>query len=802
MNHWTRARYQVNLPLYEGQPKVTASEAHLAIARQAAREGMILLKNEGGLLPLTGGTRAALFGKGTFDYVKGGGGSGDVTCAFVTNLYDGLKQQDQPLEIFEPLCDFYRENVRVQMENGAQPGLTIEPPVPQDLLEEACAFTDTAIISISRFSGEGWDRYSVPYPRQEPHEKEFADLSQRLFPDSDFYLTPGEKAMVETVCANFSRVIVVLNIGGMMDAKWYARDERIGSVLLAWQGGMMGGFAAADLLMGKASPCGRLPDTIAGDLTDYPSTAGFHESPDYVNYTEDIYVGYRYFETLPGMRDKVVYPFGYGLSYTKFEQKMLSAEAVNDMIRIHVRVGNTGDYPGKEVVQVYYEAPSGKLGKPARALAAFAKTGTLQPGEHQELTLSFPVNSMASYDDLGRVARSAYVLEQGEYRFYVGKNVRDAMRIPFVYTVESDQVTLQLTSKAAPVQLKERLRSDGTFEPLPTGTPHDPMENGLGWEDYPFGALLAPQTRFVDYLPFFGYAKQISFDDVADGKATLEAFMARLSIDERIHLLCGQPNTGAANTFGFGNLPEYGVPSVMTADGPAGLRIRPVCGVNTTAFPCATLMASTWDQEMVETVGFAAGEEVRENNIHIWLTPAINIHRSPLCGRNFEYYSEDPYLTGMLSGAMIRGIQRNGCAAAIKHFCCNNKETNRRNSDSRVSERALREIYLKGFEIAIREGHPKSLMSSYNLVNGQRSSENRDLLEGILREEWGFDGVVMTDWWNFAEQYKEINAGNDIKMGCGFPDRVKKAYEMGLVSEEMITLSAKRVLELILRLDF
>ncbi|MBQ6509218.1 MAG: glycoside hydrolase family 3 C-terminal domain-containing protein [Flexilinea sp.] len=802
MNHWTRARYQVNLPLYEGQPKVTASEAHLAIARQAAREGMILLKNEGGLLPLSGGTKTALFGKGTFDYVKGGGGSGDVTCAFVTNLYEGLKQQEHPLEIFEPLCDYYRENVREQMENGAQPGLTVEPPVPQDLLEKARAFTDTAIISISRFSGEGWDRYSIPYPRQEPHEKEFADLSQRLFPDSDFYLTPGEKAMAEAVCANFSRVIVVLNIGGMMDAKWYAQDERIGSVLLAWQGGMTGGLAAADLLMGVVSPCGRLPDTIAGDLADYPSTAGFHESPDYVNYTEDIYVGYRYFETLPGMRDKVVYPFGYGLSYTRFELETISAEAADGEIRIRIRVSNSGEYPGKEVVQVYYEAPSGKLGKPARALAAFVKTGTLQPGERQEITLSFPIDSMASYDDLGKISRSAYVLEQGEYRFYVGKNVRDAEKIPFIYTVEADRITMQLSSKAAPVQLKERLRSDGTFEPLPAGTPHDPMENGLGWEGYPSGDLLAPQTRFVDYQPFFGYACQISFDDVADGKATLDAFMAQLSLDEKIHLLCGQPNTGAANTFGFGNLPEYGVPSVMTADGPAGLRIRPVCGVNTTAFPCATLMASTWDPEMVETVGFAAGEEVKENNIHIWLTPAINIHRSPLCGRNFEYYSEDPYLTGMLSGAMIRGIQRNGCAAAIKHFCCNNKETNRRNSDSRVSERALREIYLKGFEIAIREGHPKSLMSSYNLVNGQRASENRDLLEGILRDEWGFDGVVMTDWWNFAEQYKEINAGNDIKMGCGFPERVKKACEMGLVSEELITLSAKRVLELILRLDF
>ena len=302
-------------------------------------------------------------------------------------------------------------------------------------------------------------------------------------------------------------------------------------------------------------------------------------------------------------------------------------------------------------------------------------------------------------------------------------------------------------------------------------------------------------------MRFFARDGEIRFDDVADGKASLDDFLSGLSLEEKIHLLGGQPNTGAANTFGFGNLPEKAVPSVMTADGPAGLRIRPECCVNTTAFPCSTLLASTWDPALVEEVGFAAGEEVKENNICVWLTPAINIHRSPLCGRNFEYYSEDPFLTGTLSAAMIRGIQRNGVAAAIKHFCCNNKETNRRSSDSRVSERALREIYLKGFEIAVKTAHPWSLMTSYNLLNSRRCSENRELLEGILRGEWGFDGVVMTDWWNKAEQYKEINAGNDIKMGCGFPERVKRAFDMGLVSEEAITACARRVLELILRLD-
>ena len=282
MNHWTRPRYQVNLPLYEGKGKVTAGEEHLAIAREAAREGMILLKNEGGLLPLTGGSRVALFGKGTFDYVKGGGGSGDVTCSFTIDLYEGLKQQPNAPEIYEPLCAFYRENVKKQLDEGALPGLTVEPAVPLQLLAGAREFTDTAVISICRFSGEGWDRMGREFEGQDEYGLEFLRLSQRLFPDSDFYLTPGEKELVEKVCADFPRVIVVLNIGGLMDFKWFSEDPRIGSALLAWQGGMMGGLAAADLLMGNASPCGRLPDTAARDLDDYPSTEGFHESPDYV----------------------------------------------------------------------------------------------------------------------------------------------------------------------------------------------------------------------------------------------------------------------------------------------------------------------------------------------------------------------------------------------------------------------------------------------------------------------------------------------------------------------------------------
>ena len=277
--------------------------------------------------------------------------------------------------------------------------------------------------------------------------------------------------------------------------------------------------------------------------------------------------------------------------------------------------------------------------------------------------------------------------------------------------------------------------------------------------------------------------------------------MAQLSDADLIALLGGQPNLGVANTFGFGNLAKYGVPNVMTADGPAGLRIAPECSVYTTAWPCATMLAATWNPQLVREVGRAAAMEVKENNLSIWLAPALNIHRSPLCGRNFEYYSEDPVLTGTIAAAMVEGIQSQNIGATVKHFACNNKETNRKNSDSRVSERALREIYLKGFEICVKQSQPWVLMTSYNLINGHRASECKDLLDGILREEWGFQGVITTDWWTKGEHYKEIKAGNDIKMGTGYPERVLEALEKGLITREEIAACARRVLELILKLD-
>ncbi len=804
MKKWTRVMYQPNLPLRDGK-YVTASKEHILLSKKAAGEGMVLLKNEDGLLPLREGSRVALFGKGSFDYVKGGGGSGDVSCAYVRNLYDGFKMLSG-ISIYEPLSDFYRKNIKEQYESGSAPGMTVEPELGKELLEGAAAYADTAIFVLSRFSGEGWDRSSIEYSVEfNPwgDETSMPKTAGKIFPDGDFYLTREEKTLLEQIKSKFDRIVVVLNVGGVIDTSWIKEDNQIGAALLAWQAGMEGGLAMAEILAGKENPSGRLPDSFAAKLEDYPSTEGFHKSPEYVDYTEDIYVGYRYFETIPGAKDKVCYPFGYGLSYTQFEIKVQKAMEQQGKIILSVQVTNTGKMAGKEVVQVYYSAPKGCLGKPYRALAAFAKTRQLLPGESQVVTLDFAKSDMASYDDLGKIAKSAYIFEKGTYEFYVGSSVREVEKVDFTVTVETDEVVQQLTAKAAPTSLKKRMLSDGTYEELPLSKANDPnecvLEKMIPGTEEALAPEVRPRGRYLLMKPYGEGVRPLI--DVAEGRLSIEEFMTQLSEDDLIELLGGQPNTSVANTYGYGNLPEYGVPNLMTADGPAGLRINPDCGIHTTAWPCATLLASTWNQELVEAVGKAGGEEVKENNIAVWLTPAVNIHRSPLCGRNFEYYSEDPYLTGKMAAAMVRGIQSEHIAAAVKHFACNNKETNRKHCDSRVSERALREIYLKGFEIIVKEADPWVIMSAYNVINGHRASENRELLEDILRGEWGFKGMVTSDWWTRGEHYKEIKAGNDVKMATGFPERVKEAMEKGALSREDLERCARRVLELVLKMD-
>ncbi len=834
MNKWSRINYLPNLPLYEGKERVTESKAHIELSKNAAKEGMVLLKNDNQVLPLAQGSKVALFGKGTFDFVKGGGGSGDVTVSFVHNIYDGFKALPEYVSVYEETASFYRENVEKQYKEGKVPGMLEEPKLPKDLLAKAAVEADVAVISISRFSGEGWDRKiagtKAAKGRKEDWVNPLVEESEKLFERGDFYLTKAEEAMVKQVSKAFSKVVVVLNVGGVVDTKWFADEKKIQGVLLALQGGMEGGLAEAELLCGIGTPSGKLADTFAKDLTDYPSTEGFHESNDYVNYTDDIYVGYRYFETIPGAADKVVYPFGYGLSYTTFQvvDPTARVEDINkddegaeftftfeddpdnvalkpsdvkkSYITATARVRNSGKFPGREVIQVYFCPPQGKLGKPSKVLAGYQKTRLLAPGESQLVKITFPVSQMASYDDEGKVAKSAYVLEEGEYGIFLGTSSINLICVSEV-TLSKDTVVEQLTERLAPVSLPKRLLANGKYEKLKIGKARDINATKLP-ENPEKNMGFMPQVRHVDPIQMWAEKKEKhQLIEVAEGKITLDEFIAQFSDEELADLLGGQPNTGVANTFGFGNFPDYGVPNAMTADGPAGLRIQPEALVHTTAFPCSTLLACSWDPEIVYEVGKAAGEEVKENNLAVWLTPAINIHRSPLCGRNFEYYSEDPLLAGKQAAAMVRGVQSNRIGVSVKHFALNNKETNRNESDSRASERAIREIYLKPFEIVVKESDPWTVMSSYNAINGVRASESHELLTDILRDEWGFKGMVTTDWWGHGEHYKEVAAGNDIKMANGFPKRLLDAKKKKLLTREEMEICGKRILELILKLD-
>ncbi|MCQ2499018.1 MAG: glycoside hydrolase family 3 C-terminal domain-containing protein [Lachnospiraceae bacterium] len=808
MNKWQRINYQPVLPLGEDGRRITGSKEHIELSRMAAAEGMVLIKNEGNALPLKKGEGIVLMGKGTIDYVKGGGGSGDVTTQYVHNIADGMnvKAAEGKVSVFNELVDYYREYASNKYKEGVLIGMLPEPEIPEDMVKRATEFADTVIVSISRFSGEGWDRrinenddIRTGYTLW-PGEEEQREKYKSVFETNDFYLSAAEKKMLDIAKNNFSKVIVVMNVGGVVDTNW-TFDKEISAVLMSWQGGMEGGLAAADILCGDVTPSGHLTDTYAKELADYPSTEGFHDSADYVCYTDDIYVGYRYFETIPGASQKVNYPFGYGLSYTDFNIDVLKGYVKDEAVCFDISVKNTGACSGKQVVQLYYSAPQGLLGKPSRELAGFKKTSLLQPGETDTFTISVPISDMKSFDDTGKVKDASWVLEKGIYRFFIGDNVRDAKQAEFEYELKEDIIIETTGHKVAPTRLSERLFSDGSKEKLVTREAA-PDTCGLKRKgNYEHEGWL-PEIRGVKGISQIANLGVVvpKLIDVYENRMSLDEFINVLSIEDRISLLGGQFNTGVAVTSGVGNNKYHGIPNVMTADGPAGLRITEEIGVTTTAWPVATLLACSWDMELVEKVGKAIALEVKENNLGLWLAPGVNIHRSPLCGRNFEYFSEDPYLSGKAGAAIVNGAQSEQIGATPKHFAANNKETNRKICDSVVSERALREIYIRQFEIIVKESDPYMIMSSYNSINGVHASENKDLLTGILRDEWGYDGVVTTDWWTLGEQYMEVKAGNDLKMACGYPERVMEAYERGLICEDEINLSVSRILKMILKL--
>ncbi len=693
---------------------------YAAKAREMAAEGCVLLRNERKTLPIRPDDTVSVFGRIQLHYYKSGTGSGGrVNAPYVVNIVDGLENGGTKLN--RRLLDVYTAWVKEHpFDLGVgwanEPFSQEEMPLDRALVEEAAAESDVALVILGRSSGEDRDAESVP---------------------GSWFLSEREKEMLSLVTEYFPRTAVVLNTGSIMDMSW-VESTNPGAVLYVWQGGQEGGNAAADVLTGRVNPSGKLSDTIARSIEDYPSAKDFG-SGERNFYTEDIYVGYRYFETFA--KDKVLYPFGFGLSYTEFSAECTEFAWDNDSISIKAKASNIGETAGKTVVQAYFAAPQGALGKPARQLVSFAKTKLLLPGESETVTLRFPFSAMASYDDSGLSGhKSAWVLEAGDYALYLGQDVRSAVFCGLV-SVPETRVTEQLEEALSPVLPFRRIRpgKDGEIadEAVPVRS-YDLAERIL--------------CRRPEGVPCTG-DRGFRFKDVKEGRVTMEDFLAQLTDEELIPITRGEGmcspkvTPGIAGSFGgvTKELQAYGIPVAGCSDGPSGIRMD--CGTMAYSLPNGTLMACSFNAPLETELYDFEGRELRINHIDSLLGPGINIHRHPLNGRNFEYFSEDPYLTGVMAGAQLAGMHHYDVTGTIKHFAANSQEKRRHFCDSVISERALREIYLKAFEMCVKDYGARLIMSSYNPVNGLWTAGSYDLNTTILRNQWGFAGMVMTDWW-------------------------------------------------------
>ena len=731
---------------------------YLDTAAKMVSEGIVMLKNENNALPLDTDKEVAVFGRIQFRYYKSGTGSGGmVNVTKVVNILDGLI--DNGVKVNEKLLGTYRkwdkENPFDLGEGwGGEPWSQKEMPLDEGLVKETAKSCETAIVIMGRTAGEEQDN--------------------RLEAGS-YLLSDDEIEMLTVVRKHFKKVVLLLNVGNIVDMTDINRIAP-DAVLYVWQGGMTGGKGTADVLTGKVSPSGKLPDTIAYKASDYPSDANFGREENRDIYAEDIYVGYRYFETFA--KEKVLYPFGFGLSYTEFEIKTEKAEITEGAVKLSVSVKNVGSYKGKEVIEVYCEAPQGRLGKAARVLCGFEKTRELAPQEEQAVEIAVDIAKLASYDDSGVTGnKSCYVLEAGEYKFYVGSDVRSA-EYACIFEQGEDLVTERLTQSLAPVENFERIKpvcEGGAFS--------------IGREAVPVSEVDESARRLEKLPKEIAYTgdKGIKLWDVKNGKNTMDEFIAQLSDYDLSCIIRGEgmgsPRVTAGTASAFGgvseNLNGFGIPAGCCSDGPSGMRLD--CGTKAFSLPNGTMIASSFNKELTSELFTFMGLEMAANKVDCLLGPGMNIHRHPLNGRNFEYFSEDPFLTGKMAAAELKGMAGAGVTGTIKHFCANNRETNRHFIDSVVSERAIREIYLKGFEIAVKEGGASSVMTTYGRVNGLWTAGNFDLNTVILREEWGFKGFTMTDWWaNINVRGKEpdktdfaamARTQNDVYMVC--PDGEK-----------------------------
>ncbi len=803
-------------------PDVTQREKdNLNIAYRAACEAMVLLKNDGALPFST--KKIALYGPGASMTIKGGTGSGEVNERHSVTILEGLQDRGFEIATLDWIQDFerlYRESEAAYKEekkkrvNILKPNTIMEmlfdnfrAPVGRAITDadvEASA-TDSCMYVLSRQAGEGGERKA---------EK------------GDMFLTDEEKEAIRFCAEKYDRFVLVINCGSAIDMAFADEIPGINAILYICQLGTEGGHAFADVISGAVSPSGKLSDTWAKQYQDIP----FANEYSYLNgnldeefYKEGIYVGYRYFDSFDV---EPAYPFGFGLSYTNFEIHSAGVSADGSIVTVKADVANVGDsWSGREVAQLYLSAPNGKLHKEYQALAAFGKTDLLNPGARETLELTFDLRSLASY----READGCYVLEPGDYILRLGNSSRNT--IPVGVLTISQEIVVSRHAHICPLQVPiEELKSEGyTWGYIPEGLPRihiasDAIETVVYTYDTP----------------------------VAKHAEAAEKFVSTLKLEEMVEIVVGIGMFGGETRF---NLPgsvgnttsafwDRGLANVALCDGPAGLRIQKRSGIDkkgkikaidmamsifeafpgfvkklmtadpekdtvifqyTTAFPVANALAQTWNTKLMYEVGTAVYREMKEYGCTFWLAPAINIHRNPLCGRNFEYFSEDPRLSGLMAAAITRGVQQEeGFYVTVKHFACNNQEDNRNKVSSNLGERALREIYLRGFELCVREGGAKGIMTSYNRVNGVYAPNSHDLCTKALRNEWGFDGVVMTDWFSTnkgqASNPAAMQAGNDLIMpgGGSFKKSILKGVRSGEIEESDVRRCCVNVVKAIL----
>lgn len=742
-------------------------EQYLKTAAQVVSEGIVMLKNDNDALPLNPDDEIALFGRIQLHYYKSGTGSGGmVNVSKITGIPDGLLENG--VSVNEELLDVYR---KWDSENpfdlgdgwGKEPWSQTEMPLDEALVAHVSESSHTAIVIIGRTAGEEQDNSL--------HE-------------GSYLLTSAEKDMLAKVRRHFPKMIVLLNVGNIIDMNELLSFDP-DSVLYVWQGGMTGGTGTADVLTGKISPCGKLTDTIAANVNDYPSAPYFGDP--YRNfYSEDIYVGYRYFETFA--RDKVLYPFGFGLSYTTFDIAITGAKQLSDKWDFTVKVTNTGNYSGKEVVQIYCKAPQGRLGKPSRVLCGYEKTDTLAPGKSQVMTISVSNAQIASYDDSGVTGHAhCFVLEEGTYRFYAGSDVRSAKEF-YHCPQNSTEVISRHEQALAPVESFDRIHpeiSEGRYVIRMENVPLSHVDEAKRRQD-----------NLPKEIPFTG-DKGIRLADVKNGTHTMDEFIAQLTDYDLSCMIRGEgmnsPKVTAGTAAAFGGVSDeltaLGIPCGCCDDGPSGMRLD--CGTKAFSLPNGTMIACTFNRTLIRELFSLTGLEMIANKVDCLLGPGMNIHRHPLNGRNFEYFSEDPFLTGTIASAQLKGLHSAGVTGTIKHFCGNNQETDRHDTNAVISERALREIYLKGFEIAVKEGNADSIMTTYGPVNGVWTAANYDLTTQILRNDWDFTGFAMTDWWAKINRRGQAVDKSDLAAMAMAQNDVYMVCSCGAQNDDNILASLK-----------